>query len=144
MDWLVDSGATHHVCGDKDLFIEMKPLTKPRDMECANGSDERVEFVGTVEIDLPLDEDKQVARVKLANVLYVPRAPNSLFSVPQLMIRGGKQEALGTNGSVSLYNKEGMKVGKGSLNGLKMKLHWQPTPEKSTISALKVDGDLTL
>ena len=130
-DWLVDFGATHRVCGDKDLFIDMKSLKNPRDMECANGNNKRVEFVGTIEIGLPLDEEKHVARVKLTNVLYVPRAPNNLSSRPQLMIRGGKQEALGTNGSINLYNKKGMKVGKGSLDKLKMKLHWQPTLEKS-------------
>ena len=42
-------GATHRKCGDRDLFIDMKPLKNPRDMECANGSDEKMEFVDTIE-----------------------------------------------------------------------------------------------
>ena len=36
-DWLIDFGAAHHVCGDKDLFVEMRPLAQLKNMECANG-----------------------------------------------------------------------------------------------------------
>ena len=41
----------------------------------------------------------------LDNVVYVPRAPNNLFSIPQLMVRGGTHVKTGQDESVNLFNK---------------------------------------
>lgn len=81
--FVVDSGANNHVCGNKNLFKNMKKLDKSSSFRImtANGFIS-ASHVGDVEIVLD-----NGLNVTLKDVLYWPGAP-LLLSVPTLMKRG--------------------------------------------------------
>ena len=36
-NWIVDSGATCHMCASKDLFVDLQPLEKPMNVTLGDG-----------------------------------------------------------------------------------------------------------
>jgi|GEM_PF-1828837 len=76
--FLLDSGATDHVCGDKSLFVDLKKITYTHKILTANGTIEAT-HVGTVK--LKLDNGLNVT---LKDVLYWVEAP-LLLSVSALV-----------------------------------------------------------
>ena len=80
LNFLLDSGATQHICGDLSMFKEIKEI--PRcEVETANGSLEYSQM-GHVVITL-----ENGLKVNLKDVVYWPGAP-LLISVAQLTNRG--------------------------------------------------------
>ena len=72
--WIVDSGATCHMCNNLRQFVKMQNLEKP--LEVALGDGHELEAIGRG--DVVLDTKLPSGRVKkctLNNVLYVPKLP---------------------------------------------------------------------
>ena len=70
--WIIDSGATSHICNDQSLFVEYESLKTPLKVTLGDGYEIDAIRRGVVMPNsvLPSGESK---RFNLQNVLYVPR-----------------------------------------------------------------------
>ena len=74
--WIVDNGATDHICSSLDLFKDYKVFDKsPNTITIANGKHVTVEHIGTVLFD---------NGIELQNVLHVPGLKFNLISTHRL------------------------------------------------------------
>ena len=78
-DWVLDSGATSHMCHDRTVFEDLRKLPKPKKISLAD--DYKVEAYGIGTIHLT-DE------LVLQGVLYVPDLSSKLCSVKRLSRAG--------------------------------------------------------
>ena len=78
--WIVDSGATCHMCNDKDLFSEIKGLETPQEITLGDGHVLQATAEGTVTLTTLLP-DGNTKECELKNVLLVPKLSYSLLSV---------------------------------------------------------------
>ena len=69
--WVVDSGATSHMCSDHRQFVELHNMTKPLEVVLGDGHTLNAAGVGVVMLDMVLPNGK-TKTCKLRNVLYVP------------------------------------------------------------------------
>eukprot|EP00963_Diacronema_lutheri_P008108 scaffold697_cov287-Pavlova_lutheri.AAC.1 len=77
--WIVDSGATTHVCSDRSLFLSFEDLENSQAIMVGNG--ERVLAKRKRKVQLS-------AKVILQNVLFCPDLHVNLISVPKLIESG--------------------------------------------------------
>ncbi|PHT46593.1 hypothetical protein CQW23_15751 [Capsicum baccatum] len=77
--WWMDSGATRHVCANKELFSSFAPAQAEEMIYMANSTTAKVE--GTGKISLKMTSGKVLT---LNNVLYVPELHRNLISVSLL------------------------------------------------------------
>ena len=70
--WIVDSGATCHMCHDIDNFINMKKLDKAEDITLGDGHSVKAFGIGTVDLNVRVSDEKQ-QRCRLFETLYVPK-----------------------------------------------------------------------
>ena len=78
-EWVIDSGATSHMCHDKSLFVDFAPLRKQEVVSLGDGHQQEATGHGTVMLEL--DKAARIKKCKLQNVLYVPTLTYSLISV---------------------------------------------------------------
>ncbi|UYV69328.1 hypothetical protein LAZ67_6003255, partial [Cordylochernes scorpioides] len=83
-EFILDSGATHHVCKNRQWFTSFQPTTcEP--IQTASGN-LQVEGVGNIHMKMYLDTGTQ--DVTLNDVLFVPQARRNLLSVSQTEDKG--------------------------------------------------------
>ncbi|UYV81507.1 hypothetical protein LAZ67_20001380 [Cordylochernes scorpioides] len=83
-EFILDSGATHHVCKNRQWFTSFQPTTcEP--IQTASGN-LQVEGVGNIHMKMYLDTETQ--DVTLNDVLFVPQARRNLLSVSQTEDKG--------------------------------------------------------
>ena len=73
--WIIDSGATDHMCSNRSLFLTFHKLHQSQLIGLPDGHDTSVDFYG----DIRLHDS-----ITLQNVLYVPRFKYNLVSVSKL------------------------------------------------------------
>ena len=78
--WIVDSGATCHMCNDRKLFVELRNLDKPLEVTLGDGYDLHAIGRGVVVLETKLPSGR-TKKCKLHNVLYVPKLSYNLLSV---------------------------------------------------------------
>jgi len=85
--WILDSGATHHMCSEEALFLSLR--SHEAKISIANGG--RMNATGMGEVKLTVWNGKGVKTpIRLQNVLYVPGlGPNNLISVRCIQQAGG-------------------------------------------------------
>jgi hypothetical protein len=98
-NWIIDSGATCHMCNDKELFKGLSPLRKPQEVTLGDGRVLGATAEGTVTLKLLLP-DGSSQRCNLQNVLYVPKLSYNLLSVSKA------SEA----GKMTKFNSSGCKI----------------------------------
>lgn len=82
--WIIDSGATSHMCNNEASFIEYRDLmSEGRTLTNANGGKVHIAGTGTVKINVRVD--KRVNILRLHDVLHVPDLDKNLFSVSKAM-----------------------------------------------------------
>ena len=81
-DWIVDSGATSHMCNDRSMFTEYEQLRSDDKVTLGDGSTLEVAGEGTVDMDMLLDDETRRS-CTLKKVLYVPKLAYNLVSVPR-------------------------------------------------------------
>ena len=78
-NWILDSGATHHMCGDQTHFQNFEPYNAR--ISIANGDSIEAKGVGEILISVE-NGNGDVTPICLRKVLYVPGlGPNNLLSV---------------------------------------------------------------
>ena len=80
--WILDSGATSHICAFKSLFIDLKPCKKT--IYWGNASSISINWIGTVKIAF-IGYKRTII---LNNVLYIPEIGLNLLSLGQLAQKG--------------------------------------------------------
>jgi len=107
-DWILDSGATSHICTQKDAFTDYMPL------ENANvhgiGS-QPVVALGKGTVTLVFTVNGQKIKHQLQDVLHLPGASNCLLAISRFDSRGGKVEFNGSH--CTLKDSQGKTVGTG-------------------------------
>ena len=79
-NWIVDSGATCHICCDKKLFSELQSLAKPTDVTLGDGH--TLEATGQDTVSLVMNHpDGCQSKCRVLDVLYVPSLTYNLLSV---------------------------------------------------------------
>ena len=78
--WLIDSGCTHHMTYDKDMFVKLDK-THYSKVRIRNGDYIEVKGIGDIAIDS--DSGKRI----ISDVLYIPEIDQNLLSVGQLLER---------------------------------------------------------
>ncbi|KAG7536990.1 Integrase catalytic core [Arabidopsis suecica] len=78
--WVIDTGATHHVTYDKDLYQQMIPIHDTT-MKLPNGVGVKIAGLGTIRLS---------DRLILHNVLYIPQFKFHLLSDPSRALMIGK------------------------------------------------------
>ncbi|KAK9061911.1 hypothetical protein SSX86_019095 [Deinandra increscens subsp. villosa] len=73
--WIIDTGASDHMCHDIHLFSDIHLLHKPVSIGLPNGQVIKVTHTGTVIIN---------SNLSLFNVLHIPQFTHNLLSVPKL------------------------------------------------------------
>ena len=89
--WIVDSGATCHMCNDSEQFVELHSLEQPHEVTLGDGHVIKSTMYGTVALSMRLPDGK-VKRCKLYNALYVPKLSYNLLSVSRATQSGKTTE----------------------------------------------------
>ena len=84
MDWVLDSGASNHITGNKDLLSNVRAADRNITVCFANGTIGEAQAMG----DALLETDR--ATIVLKGVLYIPTAAANLFSITTATGRGTK------------------------------------------------------
>ena len=84
--WIVDSGATHHMCKEKGFFSELSE--KPAATAVLVGNNSRLEVEKEGKVRLNFSVGREVIPGTVDKVLYVPEMGKNLFSVTQTMRQG--------------------------------------------------------
>lgn len=86
IQYLVDSGASHHVCTEKFWFTS---FTKNSDIrEVRVGSNHTLRVRGAGDVSLNIRTGKELHTLVLCNVLYVPKMRKNLISVSKIVQQG--------------------------------------------------------
>ncbi|KAF7835230.1 uncharacterized protein G2W53_010089 [Senna tora] len=73
-EWIIDTGASNHICHNKSLMQNVRKLDKPINIHLPNGTNILVKETGTVNI----------GSLQLKDVFYIPSFHYNLVSVNQL------------------------------------------------------------
>ncbi len=87
--WIIDSGATCHICNDREAFTELHELKKPMNVALGDGHTLKAPGRGIVATQLLLPNEV-IKRCILQDVLYVPELSYNLLSVPKVTDTGKK------------------------------------------------------
>ena len=85
--WIVDSGATQHMCNNRDYFYKYEELLNPISIEIGDGNFLKAVAVGSVSIKHNLPDDL-IKDCNLDNVYHVPKLAYNLISVSQVAQKG--------------------------------------------------------
>jgi hypothetical protein len=103
--WILDSGATNHVTGNRHLFesASFQPMAEGEHrVKTANNSLVDAKGTGTVSFFVEKPGMKP-AKITLQNVLYIPECgKNNLLSVTQLIKKGAKFELTAGGTTISI------------------------------------------
>ena len=80
VEWVIDSGASTHICNDKRMFSNLKDLDQVRKIGCANSGTMIVEKQGDIVLRNPVTGKY----LKLEKVDYVKACPKNLLSESRL------------------------------------------------------------
>ncbi|KAG7574150.1 Integrase catalytic core [Arabidopsis suecica] len=101
--WIIDSGATHHVCHDKSLFLNLSE-TMNNSVTLPTGFGVKITGIGTVQLNEFLI---------LNNVLYIPDFRLNLLSISQLTKDLGYRVTFDEDSCIIQDHIKGLMIGKG-------------------------------
>ena len=106
-EWIIDSGATDHLCWSREDFTEYQPMKgKGIEVICANSDPMEVLGSGTVEVTM--SNGQQHVLCVLQNVLHIPALGTNLLSLGQLDKRGYRTHI--SKGKIEIESGTGEKV----------------------------------
>ncbi|KAH5782140.1 hypothetical protein HBI88_088490 [Parastagonospora nodorum] len=86
-EWILDSGASMHLCNDRTKFVEFANLPNKTVRIANTKASLDITGGGTVLLNVETKEGKW-NQIKLTNVLYSPDAMCSLLSISQMTLKG--------------------------------------------------------
>ena len=133
-DWIIDSGATSHMCNNREKFTDFVQLKRSQDVTLGDGHRLMAEGRGRVVLEL------EGQRCKLDDVLYVPDLSFNLVSVSKAMCK--VDETVFTNNGCK-FLKNGREVATGKKVGELYYLDCRKTKSQEEFAAPTVSsGDL--
>ena len=84
--WIIDSGATCHICNNQSSFVELYPLKTHTDVKVGDGQILSATAKGVVFLRVRYGRESQ--KCKLNNVLYVPDLSCNILSVSKAAEKG--------------------------------------------------------
>ena len=81
--WLLNSGASSHMCPFKNEFVEARPLDRVVDISIANGETVKADGAETIRV-----VRKNQKAIRIEDVLYVPGFDRRLLSISALSSKG--------------------------------------------------------
>ena len=99
--WIVDSGATSHMCHDISLFTTLERNKNSGTVIVANNQRMNIQGEGTVQITTR-EKNGQKIKLNLQNTLYIPELGKNLISTTQLMRFGHTAIFNGKTGSCTI------------------------------------------
>lgn len=78
-EWLVDSGASRHMCNNRAAFTSYLPLREHNSVILGNGA--VIDAIGIGTVDVRANVGGELKLVRLVNVLHVPQLAQNLVSV---------------------------------------------------------------
>ena len=85
--WIIDSGATSHICNNEQMFVEIKSLKRSQSVILGDGHCLETTTVGAVNLKFVLP-DGATKDCRLHDVLYVPGLSYNLLSVSKITKTG--------------------------------------------------------
>ena len=82
--WIVDSGATSHICNDISKFTYLNNNIPNKTIQIADGNQITASGIGDIEIHVT-KIDNTITNVKFTNVVYVPELKTNLLSVKKIV-----------------------------------------------------------
>ncbi len=79
--WIIDSGATSHMCHDKQSFVNLKSLHPPVKVSIGDGRVLEAHGKGSVHLSVVVSNDGNTRNCHLQDVLHVPDLDYNLVSV---------------------------------------------------------------
>ena len=120
-DWIVDSGATSHMCNNRTMFTELRQLESYDRVKLGDGSTLQVTKEGTVDVDMVL-RDGTRRGCTLMKVLHVPELAYNLINVSKAVDAG--KTVFFEDSMCEFRNESGEAIAigikEGSLYGLKI------------------------
>lgn len=86
LDWLIDSGASTHICSQRSSFSSLRPLDQPVLINIADGRAIRAISIGDISLDVLCDGSW--FSMVIRNVLFAPELKMNLISVSRLTADG--------------------------------------------------------
>ena len=137
-DWWYDSGATIHICNDKNQFKHYEVAAQGHEVLMGNNYAVKVHGKGTIEIHFNSGK-----KLILINVLHVPEIRKNLISA-NLLCKGGFKTVLEPDKLI--LSKNGVFVGKGyACDGMfKLSINSIINNKNKNISVYMVDSSINL
>jgi len=82
--WLIDSGATHHICKHRDWFENYRSIANETIYSAGNDTQNNLKAVGIGDINIKTHVSNNVFEITLHNVYHVPNIRRNLMSVSQI------------------------------------------------------------
>ena len=111
----MDTGATHHVCSNKKMFLSYQSIDNGEQLFMGNSSSSKVEGQGKVVLKMT-----SIKELTLNDVLHVPEIRKNLVSGSLLSKKGFKLVFVSDN---FILTKNGMYVGKGYMSNVLFKMN---------------------
>ena len=126
--WIVDSGATCHMCRDRNLFTDLHHLQNPLEVALGDGRTLTASGKGKVKLHMELPNGK-TKTCMLSDVLYVPKLSNNLLSVAKAAQKGKVTKF--TNDACYVLDKQHKLIAKASKVGSLYYLNHQSYSEEA-------------
>ena len=97
----LDNCATHHICGDKNLFVKLEDISSGIHVNGIAGSS-AAKGIGTIRFHI-LDVDGKDHIITLDNVIYLPGAAKNLISISQWAKDKEDDAGIMTRGTYSTF-----------------------------------------
>ena len=137
--WIIDSGASCHMCCDSGLFDKFEVLTHQIDVSVGDGRSLKATGRGIISLNMKLSDDK-LNKCRLLDVLYVPKLSYNLLSVSKVTDLG-KTTDFNEKGC-KIYTAKGKLIAEGSKIGSLYYYNYLPCNMKVNVANRKTKENI--